>query len=96
MKIILKKNIKGNEQMVYDEMKLLQQLDHPHIVSFRDWFESRVSYSPRPPGVTHYLIHGRTGTILSLSWRPVGSSSTVSANMGDSPRRTLLRSCGRF
>lgn len=43
VKIILKKNVKGNEQMVYDELKLLQRLDHPHIVQFRDWFESRVS-----------------------------------------------------
>lgn len=43
VKIILKKNVKGNEQMVYDELQLLQSLHHPHIVGFRDWFESRVS-----------------------------------------------------
>jgi calcium/calmodulin-dependent protein kinase I len=42
VKIILKKNVKGNEQMVYDELKLLQRLHHPHIVAFHDWFESRV------------------------------------------------------
>ena len=42
VKIILKKNVKGNEQMVYDELKMLQSLNHPHIVSFVDWFESRV------------------------------------------------------
>lgn len=42
VKIILKKNVKGNEQMVYDELKMLQSLHHPHIVSFVDWFESRV------------------------------------------------------
>jgi Protein kinase domain len=45
VKIILKKNVKGNEQMVYDELKMLQNLNHPHIVRFHDWFESRVSYS---------------------------------------------------
>jgi hypothetical protein len=28
--------------MVYDELKMLQSLNHPHIVRFRDWFESRV------------------------------------------------------
>ncbi|RPB00899.1 Pkinase-domain-containing protein [Choiromyces venosus 120613-1] len=44
VKIILKKNVKGNEQMVYDELALLRQLHHPHIVSFRDWFESRDKY----------------------------------------------------
>lgn len=42
VKIILKKNVKGNEQMVYDELDMLQRLHHPHIVRFHDWFESRV------------------------------------------------------
>lgn len=51
VKIILKKNVKGNEQMVYDELKLLQQLNHPHIVQFRDWFESRVSQDLLPTAV---------------------------------------------
>ncbi|KAJ5217073.1 hypothetical protein N7468_010081 [Penicillium chermesinum] len=41
VKIILKKNVKGNEDMVYDELKMLQNLKHPHIVSFVDWFESK-------------------------------------------------------
>ncbi|GAD96138.1 calcium/calmodulin-dependent protein kinase [Paecilomyces variotii No. 5] len=42
IKIILKKNVKGNEQMVYDELEMLQALNHPNIVHFVDWFESRV------------------------------------------------------
>ncbi|OCT49319.1 Calcium/calmodulin-dependent protein kinase [Cladophialophora carrionii] len=42
VKIILKKSVKGNEQMVYDELQMLQTLKHPHIVQFVDWFESRV------------------------------------------------------
>lgn len=42
VKIILKKNVKGNDQMVYDELEMLQKLKHPHIVKFHDWFESRV------------------------------------------------------
>ena len=42
IKIILKKNVKGNEQMVLDELEMLQRLKHPHIVKFVDWFESRV------------------------------------------------------
>jgi calcium/calmodulin-dependent protein kinase I len=29
--------------MVYDELEMLQKLKHPHIVSFVDWFESKVS-----------------------------------------------------
>lgn len=41
VKIILKKALKGNESFVIDELKLLQLLDHPHIVGFRDWFESK-------------------------------------------------------
>ncbi|KAJ5662180.1 uncharacterized protein N7477_009796 [Penicillium maclennaniae] len=41
IKIILKKNVRGNEGMVYDELEMLQKLQHPHIVSFVDWFESK-------------------------------------------------------
>lgn len=41
VKIILKKALKGNELFVIDELNLLQLLNHPHIVGFRDWFESR-------------------------------------------------------
>jgi calcium/calmodulin-dependent protein kinase I len=44
IKIILKKNVKGNERMVLDELDMLQRLKHPHIVKFVDWFESRVGY----------------------------------------------------
>lgn len=49
IKIILKKNVRGNESMVYDELDLLQRLQHPHIVRFVDWFESRVSSGPTWP-----------------------------------------------
>lgn len=44
IKIILKKNVRGNEQMVYDELDLLQRLNHKNIVHFVDWFESRDKY----------------------------------------------------
>ncbi|KAI3323528.1 Pkinase-domain-containing protein [Xylariaceae sp. AK1471] len=44
IKIILKKNVKGNENMVLDELQMLQRLKHPHIVKFVDWFESRDKY----------------------------------------------------
>lgn len=70
IKIILKKNVKGNEQMVYDELEMLQRMDHPHIVRFHDWFESRVSQQPDKttfqlfvsPCLT--LCFSRTSTIL--------------------------------
>ena len=42
VKIILKKNVRGNEQMVYDEMDMLSRMHHPHIVKFNEWFESKV------------------------------------------------------
>ena len=45
IKIILKKNVRGNEQMVYDELEMLQRMRHPNIVGFHDWFESRVRIS---------------------------------------------------
>ncbi|KAI1820225.1 Pkinase-domain-containing protein [Xylaria intraflava] len=44
VKIILKKNVKGNERMVLDELEMLQRLKHPHIVQFVDWFESKDKY----------------------------------------------------
>ncbi|KAF1817594.1 calmodulin dependent protein kinase [Eremomyces bilateralis CBS 781.70] len=44
VKIILKKNVRGNEQMVYDEMEMLQRMKHPHIVKFFEWFESKDKY----------------------------------------------------
>lgn len=54
VKIILKKNVKGNEEMVYDELKMLQRLNHPHIVRFFDWFESKVGSSLcRRPNVSN-------------------------------------------
>jgi calcium/calmodulin-dependent protein kinase I len=31
--------------MVYDELQMLQRLQHPHIVKFFDWFESRVRFT---------------------------------------------------
>ena len=54
VKIILKKNVRGNEQMVYDELDMLQKLDHPHIVHFVDWFESKVSF----PSFLLWLMSG--------------------------------------
>ncbi|MCJ1478498.1 hypothetical protein MMC13_007178 [Lambiella insularis] len=44
IKIILKKNVKGNEKMVYDELEMLQRMKHPNIVRFHDWFESRAEW----------------------------------------------------
>ncbi len=44
VKIILKKNVRGNERMVQDELQMLQTFKHPNIVKFVDWFESRVCW----------------------------------------------------
>ncbi|AAS50374.1 AAR009Wp [Eremothecium gossypii ATCC 10895] len=45
IKILLKRALKGNElQMLYDELSILQKLDHPNIVKFKDWFESREKF----------------------------------------------------
>lgn len=56
IKIILKKSVKGNEKMVYDELQMLQRLKHPHIVKFVDWFESRVRH-PVVPAPPHRGLH---------------------------------------
>ncbi|ODV95353.1 hypothetical protein PACTADRAFT_41952 [Pachysolen tannophilus NRRL Y-2460] len=41
IKIMLKNALKGHEQVVYDEINMLKNLNHPNIVGFRDWFESK-------------------------------------------------------
>ncbi len=57
IKIILKKNVKGNEQMVIDELRMLREMKHPHIVQFVDWFESRVCYTmPTPMPTTEQQL----------------------------------------
>lgn len=70
IKIILKKNVKGNEKMVYDEMVLLQRMKHPNIVRFHDWFESKVILDSEVPicGLTEADVFDyRTSTTLSLN-----------------------------
>lgn len=44
VKVIAKKNVKGHEHMVYEEMELLKRLNHPHIVKFYEWFESSKNF----------------------------------------------------
>ncbi|EMR11366.1 hypothetical protein PNEG_00393 [Pneumocystis murina B123] len=44
VKIIDKQSVKGHESMVYEEMEILKRLDHPHIVTFKEWFESNSKF----------------------------------------------------
>jgi hypothetical protein len=90
VKIILKKNVRGNEQMVYDELEMLQRMKHPHIVKFHDWFESRVSTGALDPCEAEPNLR-RTNTTSSPNWRRAESCSTGSARRASSRRRTRPR-----
>jgi serine/threonine protein kinase len=90
IKIILKKNVKGNEQMVYDELEMLQRMKHPHIVKFVDWFESRVREKIHVERSTG-LLECRTNIISSLNLLPEENCSIVFASRGDSQRGMLHR-----
>jgi len=41
VKIIPKKNVAGHFDMVLSEMNVLKGVDHPNVIHFYDWFESR-------------------------------------------------------
>lgn len=44
VKIIVKKNLKGNDHVVIEELSLLKECHHPHIIAFKDWFESKEKF----------------------------------------------------
>lgn len=96
MKIILKKNVKGNEQMVYDELQMLQKMKHEHIVRFVDWFESRVSRRMFGLLERRRLIRRRTNTILSHNWLLVESYLIGFVNKDDSRKKMLRKLFDKF
>lgn len=45
VKIIPKKNVTGHFDMVLSEMNVLKNVDHPNVIHFYDWFESRYLFA---------------------------------------------------
>ncbi|KAL7006168.1 Calmodulin-dependent protein kinase cmk2 [Cystobasidiomycetes sp. EMM_F5] len=43
-KIVLKKSVKGQENIVYNELEVLKDLDHRNVVKLHEWFESREKF----------------------------------------------------
>ena len=44
LQCIKKKALKGDTQAVLDEIEVLTGLDHPNVVKFYDWYESREKF----------------------------------------------------
>ncbi|KAI7866746.1 kinase-like domain-containing protein [Spinellus fusiger] len=44
IKVISKRFMKGHYDMVHSEMEIMQHLDHPNVIGFYDWFESRDNF----------------------------------------------------
>ncbi|KAG0167751.1 hypothetical protein DFQ28_005712 [Apophysomyces sp. BC1034] len=44
VKVISKRFMKGRFEMVHAEMEILQDVDHPNVIGFYDWFESREKF----------------------------------------------------
>ncbi|KAK4050949.1 tRNA dihydrouridine synthase [Microbotryomycetes sp. JL221] len=44
VKVMKKKELKGDEAAVFEEIDVLKGLEHPNIVKFYDWFESKDKY----------------------------------------------------
>jgi serine/threonine protein kinase len=86
IKIILKKNVKGNEQMVYDEMAMLQNMHHPHIVKFHEWFESKVRITLRFWNAKADGTNRTNGTLLP-SLPPAENCSIVFVRRVNSQKR---------
>lgn len=77
--------------MVYDEMEMLHNMRHPHIVRFHEWFESKVGRLGRSYKCRLLMEGHRINGISLPSWPPAANCSIGFAKRENSRRRMPLK-----
>lgn len=67
IKIIPKRNVKNHYDMVKDEVNVLKGLNHPNVIGFYDYFESRYILTNIQSALIDKYLYKGTNFILYLN-----------------------------